>query len=266
MPAYRGPGPKQIDRFKGLPRATTLDYPYYLTEGLDGLLILEHEVVNATASGNTVSVSVSLIPGTASGSSGGTNGNASGATVTTTASLVSGSASGSATASGQTVSVTVSLIPGTATGSATASGQTISVGASLIPGTASGNGNASGQTISVTASLIAGSATGSATATGATLTIGASLIPGMATGSGLAQGQILSATASLIAGSASYTPSDQRGNGIAAEVRLFRTATGEIVLTATSREIPLAPHQAGERPTSITETAERSYVTSAGEE
>lgn len=63
---------------------------------------------------------------------------ANGATLTATVSLIDGAATGSASASGATLTATASLISGAATGGASASGSTLSAVVSLISGAADG--------------------------------------------------------------------------------------------------------------------------------
>jgi hypothetical protein len=114
----------------------------------------------------------------------GTNGTASGSTITVTASVVVGTATGAATAAASTPTVTASLVAGTATGAATAAGATITATASMVAGSASAgvNGTATGATITTTATLVAGTATGNATAAGSTISVTASMEAGTAEG------------------------------------------------------------------------------------
>ena len=119
------------------------------------------------------------------------SGTASGATLTATVSLIAGTATGvrNGTAAGATFTATVSLIAGTATGvrNGTAAGATFTATSTIIAGSASGStsGTAAGTTLTTTVSLIPGAAAGirNATAAGATLPASASIIPGTAYGS-----------------------------------------------------------------------------------
>jgi hypothetical protein len=87
---------------------------------------------------------------------------ASGSTITVTASVVAGTATGAATAAGSTITVTTSMVAGSATASVdgTATGSTPTATASLVAGTATGAATAAGSTITLTASMVAGSAEG----------------------------------------------------------------------------------------------------------
>jgi hypothetical protein len=176
-------------------------------------------VGGADASGSTITVTASVVAGTATGAA-----TAAGSTITVTTSMVAGSATASVdgTATGSTPTATASLVAGTATGAATAAGSTITLTASMVAGSAEGgtaasrreyivgppylnetgsrqyitasyyiieavtaagvDDTASGSTITVTASLVAGTATGAATAAGSTITVTASLVAGTAVG------------------------------------------------------------------------------------
>lgn len=87
---------------------------------------------------------------------------ASGATLTETVSLIAGVATGTAAVGGQTISVTEIILSGTVTAAAGISGITLQEDISLISGTASigdVSGNASGSIIEIGISLIPGIAT-----------------------------------------------------------------------------------------------------------
>jgi hypothetical protein len=157
-------------------------------------------VGGADASGSTITVTASVVAGTATGDA-----TASGATITATASLVAGSAAADATAAGATISSAASLVAGTAVGDAAAAASTPTATASLVAGSATGAATAAGSTIAVTASMVAGSATAGVdgTATGATITTTTSLVAGTAVGNAIAAGSTIVVTASMEAGSAS---------------------------------------------------------------
>ncbi len=192
---------------------------------------------DATANGQTLTATGSLIAGSASATN--PNATANGQTLTATAAIVRGfiesftpndiflfgdtsslqssaggqrliggfvASSSGATANGQTLTATASLTAGSATGqsNATASGQTLTATASLVAGTAFAGASAAGQTLTATASLIAGGTSATSAASGQTLTATASFIPGSASGGGsaTAAGQTLTATGSLITGTA----------------------------------------------------------------
>ena len=96
---------------------------------------------DATATGTTLTQTVSLIAGTATGVR---NATATGQVLAFTTSLIAGTASGvrNATATGATVVELFSFLPGAGSGTAgaTANGETLSVSYSLTPGSASGEG------------------------------------------------------------------------------------------------------------------------------
>lgn len=137
---------------------------------------------DATASGSTLTATVSLIAGVATATGGAV---ASGATLTVTTAIIAGAASGGAAVAGTTVTATTSLVAGSAVGGAEAAGQTLTATTSLIAGEAVGGAEASGQVLTATASLIPGEASagsGDVTADGVMLTATASLIAGTAVG------------------------------------------------------------------------------------
>ena len=96
---------------------------------------------DATATGTTLTQTVSLIAGTATGVR---NATATGQVLAFTTSLIAGTASGvrNATATGATVVELFSFLPGAGSGTAgaTANGETLSVSYSLTPGSAYGEG------------------------------------------------------------------------------------------------------------------------------
>lgn len=191
---------------------TVTSYPHDNTSDALPLQGFKETAVSAsaTASGQTLTATASLIAGAATGQ---VNATASGQTLTATTSLNAGTATGqsNATASGQTLAATASLIAGSASAAnaGTANGATVNATTTMIAGAASGQANATaaGVTVTAVASLIAGSATAAngGTAAGATVQASTSLIPGSATGTaaGTAAGATLAAAASLIAGAAS---------------------------------------------------------------
>lgn len=170
-------------------------------------------VQNATVTGQTLTVTGSVIAGTASASS---NATVNGQTITVNGSVIAGSVSADSSVAGLTITVNASVIPGSATGTGDASvaGQTITVDGSVIAGSASGSSNATvnGQTLAVTASLIAGAVTADSSVAGQTLTVAASLIAGGVAVDSVAAGTVINIAASIIAGSAS-APANATVNG-----------------------------------------------------
>lgn len=215
--------------------------------GTYGLAIVDDWTANdggggdATVTGQTITVTGSVIPGSASATS--PDATVNGQTLTANVSLIRraveqyvpedlfifgdtdsnessmggqklfggypASGASNATVNGQTITVNGSIIPGTATGeqNATVNGQTLTVTGSVIAGTASASSNATvnGQTITVNGSVIAGSVSADSSVAGQTITVNASVIPGSATGTGDASvaGQTITVNGSVIAGSAS---------------------------------------------------------------
>jgi cation transport regulator ChaB len=117
-----------------------------------------------TVSGQVLSYTYSLIPGTASGG-GGLNATANGTTFSYSFSIIAGTASADSEASGQVLGYSYSLISGTASGqaNATASGIVLSEIYSLLAGSASANtpnATANGVTFGYSYSLISGLAQG----------------------------------------------------------------------------------------------------------
>lgn len=199
------------------------------------------ESPNATANGDTVTATATLIAGTATGGA-----VASGATLTATGSIpTSGTATGAATASGATVTATGSIVAGTAAGAATASGATVSATGSVpTSGTATGGASAGAATLTATGSIVAGTATGAATASGATVTATGSIATsGTATGGASASGDTVTATASLIAGTASGSTA---GDG---------AASGDTVTATCSLVDGVATGGAAASGTTVTATA-----------
>jgi hypothetical protein len=177
---------------------------------------------DATAPGDTLACTTSLLAGTANGGA-----VADGQTLTATASLIPGAASaggGSATASGVTLTATSSLIAGTANGGALASAATLTATSSLIAGTANGGALAAAATLTATSSLVAGTASGGAVAAAATLTATSSLIAGTANGGAVAAGVTLTATSSLIAGAASGGGGSATAAGVTQTVQALLVA------------------------------------------
>lgn len=115
---------------------------------------------NGYAPGDTISASVSLLPGSATGTAAG-SGTAAGATLSATAQVIHGVVAGGAVAAGAVVSTTVQITAGAATGGAVAAGATLPAAVALIAGSATGT-------------------SGSATAPGAVMSPTVSIIPGIA--------------------------------------------------------------------------------------
>ena len=124
-----------------------------------------------------------------------------GQTLSTTVSLISGAATGEATATGATLTDVASVVSGAATGDATATGATLTDVASVVDGAASGEGTATGDTLTDTSSVVSGGATGDATANGSAL-ITIEIIGGEATGEGSVDGVELTDIVFLIDGTA----------------------------------------------------------------
>lgn len=156
----------------------------------------------AAAAGQTISAAVSFIPGAATGAGAGS---APGALLTTTQALTPGVTTGQASAPGDTIATAVALTVGAASGAATAAGQTVSQASVLLAGGATGAGTAAGTSLAAALNLIPGAVTagGVANAPGATVTIAASIAPGAATGAAAAVGAVFASASSLIPGAAS---------------------------------------------------------------
>lgn len=149
----------------------------------DGVYTFQYQLyVDYVATGSPTTVTLTF---------GGGSVTVSGQTLTVTASLIAGAATAvqNATVAGQVLTAGVTLLPGGAAGvgGATVPGQTLTAAASLLPGSASGSGSStvSGQLLTATVSLLPGSASagGAAVVAGQILTAMASLIPGRAQGS-----------------------------------------------------------------------------------
>ena len=156
----------------------------------------------AAATGQTISAAVSLIPGAATGAGAGS---APGALLTTTLALTPGVATGQASVAGATIATAVALTAGAASGAAAAAGQTVSQAGALLAGGATGAGAAAGASLAAALTLIPGAVTagGVANAPGATVTVSTSIAPGAATGTAAAVGVVFASTSSLIPGAAS---------------------------------------------------------------
>ncbi len=152
--------------------------------GLSHITFREETSGNGNAAGATITVTTSLIGGSAVGDG---NATAPGATITVTASLIAGAADvptaflyfrafpklsgGDAEWSDDSPAAAVlaaeTFPPADASGSATAAGATITIGTSVVAGSASAGAAAAGATITVTTSLIGGTAAGNTPTLGA---------------------------------------------------------------------------------------------------
>lgn len=152
---------------------------------------------DVNVSGETLSVTVSLIDGTVTGTA-----SVTGETLTASPTLTDGSVTGTAVVDGETLSVTVSLIDGSVTtdGNASVSGETLEVTPVLVDGAVAADANVTGETLSVTLSLVDGAVTGTADVSGETLTATPSLVDGSATGDANVAGETLEVTVTLIDG------------------------------------------------------------------
>lgn len=175
-----------------------VDNPWMFYEN-DPVRIYSFAAGAATADGQTLTVSSSLIPGAASGAAAGS---APGVVVSLASAIVSGAASGQASAAGAMVTASAALIPGAGSGAANVPGQSIALAASILPGPASGAAAGAGASLALGTTLIPGAATAGATgnAPGAVVTAGTSLVPGAASGAAAAAGASVSVSATLIPG------------------------------------------------------------------
>jgi len=150
----------------------------------DGFLILQEDgynlVVDAAAgdvsvSGETLSVTVTLLDGTATGTA-----NVTGETLTATPTLTAGTATGTASVTGETLTATPTLLAGTATGTASVTGETLTATPTLLDGTVTGTESVTGETLTVTPTLLDGTVdtAGNVTITGETLVVSVLLLDG----------------------------------------------------------------------------------------
>lgn len=169
------------ETYEGFPDRRILaaheNHPYWVAEPLS----------DNTASGVTLTYTLSLLPGAASGGMA-ADATAQGVTLTYSTALIAGSATASSQAAGAVLTEVLSLIAGEASASvdATASGVTATQTLSFVAGEAQADSEAQGATLTATYSLIPGAASGGvspdATAAGATLSYAYTLLAGIASG------------------------------------------------------------------------------------
>lgn len=114
--------------------------------------------VAASVDGDILTVTASLLPGSASGG-GGIDASASGQTLTVSASLTAGAVSAASSVTGQTQTVTLSIASiGAVTAASQMTGQTIAATLTILPGSASAASDASvsGQVLTTTVFFFAG--------------------------------------------------------------------------------------------------------------
>ena len=114
--------------------------------------------LSATVTGSTLTVTASLLPGSATGG-GALDASVIGQTLTVTASLTAGAVAASSSVAGQTLAATLSIASiGAVTASSQMAGQTIAATLTILPGSASTASDASisGQTLTTTVFFFAG--------------------------------------------------------------------------------------------------------------
>lgn len=203
----------------------------FASSGLAAASAVGDAFVGATANGDTVSASVSIIDGTATGAA-----LVAGQTLARSSSIVPGVGSGAASVSGVSLPTSVTQITqsGVATGDATTAPQTVTGVSSVLPGSVSAErfGTASGAALGVSASIFEtgfASGTQNPTVDGQIMLISSIISPGNAQGgfSVSVGGEAWIVLPSLI---------DGIGTGDAAVIGDTQTVTGTIIAGVATAE------------------------------